>query len=250
MGRNYVAVPFEYLDEMRELDDAAFGRLMRILLQYGTTGEIPPKPTGDERFYFTRVINREDRFRAGFDEQDQKLKERGKAGAKARWSNAKDAKGCLSITSNANDGKSETETETKSETETNITPPIGGSNARKKRAAPTVEAKKSFGAYGWVKLTESEYNRLLNDLGQAEVNRCIAYVDESAQSTGNKNKWRDWNLVVRKCHRDQWGASGKAKASGMAPGPNFASQDRQAAAEKLKKDADWMQKFLNEQNGA
>lgn len=71
--------------------------------------------------------------------------------------------------------------------------------------APTSQAKKSFGEFGWVKLTDEEYHRLSNDLGQAEVKRCIAYIDESAQSTGNKNKWRDWNLVVRKCSREGWG---------------------------------------------
>lgn len=74
-----------------------------------------------------------------------------------------------------------------------------------KPPAPTKQARKSYGSFGWVKLTDDEYMRLLNDLGEAEVKRCIAYVDESAQSNGNKNKWRDWNLVVRKCHRDGWG---------------------------------------------
>ena len=72
--------------------------------------------------------------------------------------------------------------------------------------APTKQAKKPHGEFGWVKLTDDEYNRLINDLGEAEVKRCIAYVDESAQTTGNKNKWRDWNLVVRKCHKQNWGA--------------------------------------------
>lgn len=61
------------------------------------------------------------------------------------------------------------------------------------------------GQYGWVRLSEKEYSRLSNDLGKAELKRCIAYVDEAAQSTGNKNKWRDWNLVLRRCHRDGWG---------------------------------------------
>lgn len=65
--------------------------------------------------------------------------------------------------------------------------------------------RKKYGRYGWVRLTEEEYIRLSNDLGQAEVERCIAYVDESAQSSGNKNRWRDWNLVLRRCHRDGWG---------------------------------------------
>lgn len=76
-----------------------------------------------------------------------------------------------------------------------------------------------YGQYGWVRLTDEEYDRLLTDLGEAELNRCIQYVDESAQSNGNKNKWKDWNLVVRKCHRDGWGKqadrpAGSRKGSG------------------------------------
>ena len=72
----------------------------------------------------------------------------------------------------------------------------------RKRATP---ARESFGEYGWVKLTEEEHNRLINEYGLSEVQRAISYIDESAQSTGNKNKWKDWNLVVRKCIRDGWG---------------------------------------------
>ena len=45
-----------------------------------------------------------------------------------------------------------------------------------------------YGEYGWVRLTDEEYNRLLNELGDIELARCIQYVDESAQSNGNKNK--------------------------------------------------------------
>lgn len=63
----------------------------------------------------------------------------------------------------------------------------------------------SYGAYGWVKLTPEEHARLVADLGEAETERCIAYVDESAQSNSNKNGWKDWNLVVRRCHRGNWG---------------------------------------------
>lgn len=81
-------------------------------------------------------------------------------------------------------------------------------NTAPPEALPTHTGKpkrKSYGQYGWVKLSDEEYNRLSNDLGEAEVKRCIAYIDEAAQLTGNKNKWRDWNLVLRRCHRDGWG---------------------------------------------
>ena len=75
----------------------------------------------------------------------------------------------------------------------------------KKTPARAKATKKEFGVYGWVKLTDEEYEKLRVDLGLDELQRCITYVDESAQKSGNKNKWKDWNLVIRNCHRDGWG---------------------------------------------
>lgn len=87
-------------------------------------------------------------------------------------------------------------------------------NPNPKESAP---ARHAHGQYQWVKLTGEEYSRLLADLGEAELARCIAYVDEAAQSTGNKNKWKDWNLTLRKCHRDGWGLDRRANRSASAP---------------------------------
>lgn len=70
--------------------------------------------------------------------------------------------------------------------------------------------RKSYGEHGRVKLSQEEHDRLVRDYGQAEAERCIAYVDEIAQSTNNKPGWKDWNLVVRRCHRDGWGSKGQA----------------------------------------
>lgn len=72
-------------------------------------------------------------------------------------------------------------------------------------AAP---ARTQRGEYGWVKLTDEEYARLQADLGEAELARCIRYVDEIAQGTGNKNKWKDWALTIRRCARNKWGVEG------------------------------------------
>lgn len=88
------------------------------------------------------------------------------------------------------------------------------SNPNPKGSAP---ARRAHGQYQWVRLTDEEYSRLLADLGEAELARCIAYVDEAAQSTGNKNKWKDWNLTLRKCHRDGWGLDRRANRSASAP---------------------------------
>lgn len=82
------------------------------------------------------------------------------------------------------------------------------SQPRRRRAAPPEQkVRRKRGEYGWVKLTDEEFERLRHELGDEELQRCIAYIDESAQATGNKNKWKDWNLVIRKCNRDSWGLS-------------------------------------------
>ena len=96
-------------------------------------------------------------------------------------------------------------------TDKSITDLLNTKSTARKRATP---ARESFGEYGWVKLTEEEYNRLINEYGLSEVQRAIAYIDESAQSTGNKNKWKDWNLVVRKCIRDGWGKRQQQQTTG------------------------------------
>lgn len=73
-----------------------------------------------------------------------------------------------------------------------------------------------YGEYGWVRLSDEEYSRLLTDLGEEELQRCITYVDESAQSNGNRNKWKDWNLVVRKCSRMGWGKNDRTSPRSRA----------------------------------
>lgn len=71
------------------------------------------------------------------------------------------------------------------------------------------KTRHKYGEYGWVQLTDEEYERLLDQYGQQTVDYYIRYIDESAQQTGNKNKWKDWNLTIRKAIRDQWGNYGQ-----------------------------------------
>ncbi len=78
----------------------------------------------------------------------------------------------------------------------------GESAAQTRDAAPARHAR---GQYGWVKLTDDEYQRIAAEFGQADVDRYIAVVEERAQASGNKYKWKDWSLVVRKAIREHWG---------------------------------------------
>lgn len=101
----------------------------------------------------------------------------------------------------------DTELETDREQDTGAAAPT-----LKPAPKPKKPPRKKYGEYGWVQLTDDQHERLVNDLGADELQRCIQYVDESAQSSGNKNRWKDWNLVLRRCSREGWGRKARQAA--------------------------------------
>lgn len=64
------------------------------------------------------------------------------------------------------------------------------------------EERHKHGEYGWVKLTDEQYNRLKREY--SNIDKVIDRIDEYVQSNGNKNKYKDWNLVIRKAIREKW----------------------------------------------
>lgn len=190
----------------RRLSDEQFGILMRSVMAYRFRDE---KYTGDDV-----AVDIAFQFVASQIDRSEEVKTSRSKAANSRWEQKPDAS---TMQNDANECKRMKNNAPPMQADAPIlsipihSSPILSSN--KSTAGeppppppqPPKEVRKSYGRYGWVKLTDTEYHRLLNDFGEAEVKRCIAYVDESAQSTGNKNKWRDWNLVVRKCKRDGWG---------------------------------------------
>lgn len=185
MARNYAALPYDYLEEMAALNDAEFGRLTRALLTYSMTGE-PIALCGNERFYAKRVMSQEDRFRASYEEQVSALSERGKAGAKARWGNTKNAKACLSITSNAKNGNTETKTETK----TNTLPPIGGKGKGARFAPPSLD----------------EVTAYCRERGNGvDPEQFVDFYAAKGWRVGNQ-PMKDWRAAVRTWERREKGA--------------------------------------------
>ena len=54
------------------------------------------------------------------------------------------------------------------------------------------------GTYKRVKLTEDEYNRLIEEFDQEFIDAFIQKLDEYVESNNNKNKYSNFNLVLRK----------------------------------------------------
>ena len=82
--RTYTAVPHEYLEEMQNLTDEEFGRLIRGLIRFSMAGE-DIQPQGNEKFYVSRVMTQERRFQDGYEDMSARLSEAGKRGAAKRW---------------------------------------------------------------------------------------------------------------------------------------------------------------------
>lgn len=108
------------------------------------------------------------------------------------------------------EAEAESELRTAAETSADAVAPDGAS-----AGAPTPAP---LGKYGWVCLTQEELTQLNNEFGEQEVQRCIDYVDESAQSNGNRNHWKDWSVVLRRCHKFGWGLRGNQGNYSPTPG--------------------------------
>jgi hypothetical protein len=61
-----------------------------------------------------------------------------------------------------------------------------------------------MGTYKRIKLTKEQYNKLINDYGENYINKIITRLDEYVESNNNKNKYSNYNLVIRKAIRDNW----------------------------------------------
>lgn len=66
------------------------------------------------------------------------------------------------------------------------------------------ERKCKYGKFGRVKLTYDEYSRLVDEFGEDFIKKQIDLLDEYVESNNNKNKYTNFNLVLRRAIREKW----------------------------------------------
>ena len=221
----------EVEDITQDLTDEQFGKLMRALFAYYYRRESYSGEDALIKMGFRFISSQLDRREAAKKSKSE--------AAHRRWDAKGDAQGMQSDAEPMQSDAQGMQSDAPIQSNPIQSNPIQSKNKKRadKPPAPTGDVRKTYGTYGWVKLSEDEYNRLLNDLGEVEVKRCIAYVDESAQTTRNKNKWRDWNLVIRKCSRDGWGI-GKSVPKVQQSGKRELDEDERAAIQRMLEDAE------------
>lgn len=206
-----VLFPEVYTNAVK-MTDAQFGVLMRSVFEYRFEGRAYEGDDLAVDVSFRTVAGQIDRY------------------AEICETNSSNAKGEEDSVTETNEiqGNTAERSQNRQNTPPNPIPnpyPFPNSSKDKTAEKPPTPVRKEFSRYGWVKLTQEEYDRLVADWGEAEARRCIAYVDESAQSTKNKNKWRDWNLVVRRCHRDGWGKNTPPQGGRGSQMPDYGGAD-------------------------
>ena len=100
MAMYYTPIPHEFLEEMGELSDAEYGRLIRWCQTYSITGE-EMELSGNERFYRIRCKNNIDKIKAEYEENAYSRSGRARNAANARWKTQTDAQACPSMPEDA-----------------------------------------------------------------------------------------------------------------------------------------------------
>ena len=111
----------------------------------------------------------------------------------------------VSVTDTVSVNNTDTEADT-GEIEANNTIPLvhASEEPKQKEEKKQETVRHCYGEFKWVKLSDDEYARLVEQYGEEDVARAIQYIDESAQGTHNRSGWKDWNLTVRRCIREGW----------------------------------------------
>lgn len=210
---SYIPIWERYQEKFYEagLTNEDLGALLRAMMDYQFQGKEPTELSGVTKIFWMFII--EDLNRAKL--QYTIAVKNGKKGGRPKKNVEEPTENQEETQQNPE--KPITRTESKSKTESKT-------RERTKTSAREAEedlcvCEKAYGEFGWVKLSDEQYALLEKSMGRCELTQCITYIDRAAQTTNNRNHWRDWYVVLRRCHEERWHLT----ASRSSPVPTGAS---------------------------
>ena len=198
IGVKYFPFWIRYLQMFRdaELTKLQAGTLLWMMMEYQFEGKEPEVVPKTLKTAWAWVRNDLDDARKHYEARIQNGRKGGRKKLQEPGETKNNQEKVISTTSSTTSSSSTTAT-------TSMSSSIDTGSAPAMDAGVCCETQ-SFGEFGWVKLTQQQYDKLLERFGPEELHRCITYVDEAAQSTNNRNRWKDWYLIVRRCHENRW----------------------------------------------
>lgn len=77
-------------------------------------------------------------------------------------------------------------------------------NKEKDKKETSGEVTHTYGEYKRIRLKDSQYKKLVDEFGENKTQLAITKLDEYVQSNNNKNKYKDFYLVLRKVIKEDW----------------------------------------------
>lgn len=77
-------------------------------------------------------------------------------------------------------------------------------NKKNDKEKASNEATHTYGEYKRIKLKDSQYKKLVDKFGENTTKLAITKLDEYVQSNNNKNKYKDFYLVLKKVIEEDW----------------------------------------------
>lgn len=184
-------LPNEYLEEMDCLGDAEFGRLIRGLLYYSSTGE-EPGLKGTERLFWKTVRNRENRFAEAYTKKcDVNAKNGAKGGRpKNRTVSDENSKNRTVLDETQKSQQNRTElncNRTITELKDNIKAPTEPCAPEREKTADEKKRHK-YGEYGNVLLSDTDMEKLKAEFPtdwQARIENLSSYMASKGVSYKN-----------------------------------------------------------------
>lgn len=81
---------------------------------------------------------------------------------------------------------------------------LGLDNKEKDKKETSGEVTHAYGEYKRIRLKDSQYKKLVDEFGENKTQLAITKLDEYVQSNNNKNKYKDFYLVLRKVIKEDW----------------------------------------------
>lgn len=236
---------FELLDALEQLDPADAGQLFIAAMRYGKSGTAPTFQNPllsvvwsfiktavdhDAEVYDGKILQRQHAVYC------RECKRKGETPMDFdTWKSSSYIDRCVPITSDIhyqehsqNQYHSHSQEQVQEHTQEDLA------------AVPPAPARDSRGI---VLLSDEQYKALLDNLGEVELQRCISYVSEYSAMSGRT--YKDWSAAIEKCHREQWGATSKPASN--APKAIQPGVDLQPSLDRIQRNNDWLDKFLEEQ---
>lgn len=214
MEKNSFILYYDQGEILEKLSDEEAGKLIKKVFQYAKTREEPELKNvlGIAFIPFKQAI---DRNTEKWEEIKKKRSYAGKISAEKKKQESTKSTSVNTLQQNATNSTHDNTTKQIQQKSTNATDNVSVNvnvndnvnvnvNNIKKEINKEKKEKHKYGKFGRVKLTDDEYSRLINEFGKDFIKKQIDLLDEYVESNNNKNKYSNFNLVIRKSIREGW----------------------------------------------